>query len=995
MIHIVSWERDFIDALVGFVLDDARGRGLGSDLSAYLIVFPHIRPRYYLTERLLQAPELPKPCLLPEMQPLGLLLSRLRTHVVRKPLRTVGLLDQVGLLRDCVRRVRDAAPGRLSALPVDDLSLFFPWGCRLAALMEDLFRLGPEQCAPGALAVLEEDAAPFAVALLEQLDQIFAAYVEGLAAASWTTPGQDAWLLGKELDQALEMLADRRVILAGFEDLRGVEEQLVRRLWGQGGAEVLLHADPLLAQSGEQAQPHWSCRPLQELCKRWGARTELYEPRGKTAPVFSASPDPSASPDFPGGPRLRFYRGFDLHSQLHAMQNELAPVQRSCAQRTAVVLTDPGMLLPVLHHLERKDVNIGMGFPLQRAPLHRLLEILLQLQENSPRPDVYYWRDCLECIRHPYVKMLRTGPQDADQQPLRPLFASLEGSLRRQQKYTRPTEWEMPFDAARDQADPQQLEVLWDAVVRCCFTQWETLKTLVDVAGALENLCLTLIEHGGELWRHFPIDAECLHRLLHNVIPALANSSISTVTLRRDTLFSILREMLRSEHVPFEAEDLADIQLLGLRETRLLHFDNVLILGADDELLPGNPGRNALLPDTLRPLLGLSDGRDSENRIAYQVFRLLRGARNVVFCSQTGVQGGDRKSTPSRFVEELVWEEEKRRGVPLGPFDPPLFTVHYPMRAIQHANRAHAKSPAIQEALLARMQRGLSPSRLDAYLRCPARFYYEDVLNIRALDEVDEEGSMAEIGSLVHAVLHEYLTPWVGRQVTAVQLDAGALAALFSERLEENSLAGNLPYDRFLLLRTAGQLRLRQYIRNFADTIILELERKHRRAVPCGQLNIPVYGMVDRVDQRANGLLILDYKTGGARMPGIKFWQEQHNWEMLAAWDPEDLEHDPLAELHGLVQSVQLPAYLYLYAQDAAAAAPADAALVQLAGDCTEKALLGPDCDSGLRELVLEERIPVLLGFLLDHMVRSPWFQPRPDRHCGWCPYRNGCENGI
>ncbi len=983
-IHLVPWEADFIDALARFILED--GQAAAGDLSRYLIVFPHIRPQYYLTERLLKAPELPKPCLLPEMQPLGLLLSRLRTQAVREPLRTAGLLDQVGLLRDCVRRVRDAAPGRLGGLPLDDLSLFFPWGCRLATLMEDLFRLGPEQGAPGTLALLEEDAAPFAVALLEQLDNIFAAYVEGLAAASWTTPAQDAWLLGKNPDRALELLQDRRVILAGFDEFSVVEEQLVRRLWEQGGAELLLHADPLLAAPQPGAAPHWSCRPLQELCRRWGALPQLYA---------SAA---SAAGDADSGPSMRFYRGFDLHSQLHAMQNELTPIQRSCGQRTAVVLTDPGMLLPVLHHLERKDVNIGMGFPLQRAPLHRLLELLLRLQENSPRPDVYYWKDCLECIRHPYVKMLRLGPLENDQQPLRPLFADLEAQLRKEQKYTRPTEWEMPYDERQEQVDPQQLEQLWDTVIRCCFTQWERLASLEALAGALEDLCLTLIEHGGELWKHFPIDAECLHRLLHNVIPALANSSISSIKLKRETLFSILRELLRAEHVPFEAEDLADIQLLGLRETRLLHFDNVLILGANDEQLPGNPGRDPLLPDALRPLLGLPDGRETENRTAYQVFRLIQGARNVIFCSQSGIQGGDRKSTPSRFVEELVWEEEKRRGQALTPFDPPLFTVHYPMRAIRHVNRGIEKSPDVQEALVRRMQRGLSPSVLDTYLRCPAQFCYAEVFNLRGPDEVDEQGSMAEIGSMTHEVLQEFLTPWVGRYVTAEQLNPDALAALFTERLEQNVLAGNLPYDRLLLLRTAGQIRMRQFVRNFSATTILELEDTHPRMFSCDGLEIKLSGKIDRVDQRENGLLILDYKTGRPRLPRLAFWQEQENWDLLAQWDPAaDTRDETLATLYGLLKSIQLPSYMYLYAPRASGARGQlqDAALVRLGNECEELALLGPDCEDGLREQILADRIPALLDFLLRHMLHSSHFFPRPDKHCEWCAFRNGCENGV
>ncbi len=240
----------------------------------------------------------------------------------------------------------------------------------------------------------------------------------------------------------------------------------------------------------------------------------------------------------------------------------------------------------------------------------------------------------------------------------------------------------------------------------------------------------------------------------------------------------------------------------------------------------------------------------------------------MVFCSQTGIQGGDRKSTPSRFVEELVWEEEKKQGKSLTPVDPPLHTVHYPMQAIRHVNRALEKSPAVQDALLHRMRRGLSPSVLDTYLRCPAQFCYANVFNLGSLDEVDEQGSMAEVGSLAHSVLQEFLTPWVGKTLSSADLDPEALATLFSEKLEENTLAGNLPYDRLVLLQTAGKIRMRQFVKNFPETTILELEDKHKHPMDCESLQIPLYGKIDRVDRREDGLIILDYKTGKPRLPG-------------------------------------------------------------------------------------------------------------------------------
>ena len=237
----------------------------------------------------------------------------------------------------------------------------------------------------------------------------------------------------------------------------------------------------------------------------------------------------------------------------------------------------------------------------------------------------------------------------------------------------------------------------------------------------------------------------------------------------------------------------------------------------------------------------------------------------------------------------------------------------------------------------------------------------------------------------------------MGRYVTAEQLNPDALAALFTERLDQNVLAGNLPYDRLLLLRTAGQIRMRQFARNFSATTILELEDTHPRMLSCDSLEIKLSGKIDRVDQRENGLLILDYKTGRPRLPGLNFWQEQENWDLLARWDPAaDTQGETLSTLHGLVKSIQLPSYLYLYAPRASASRGQlrDAALVRLGNECEELPLLGADCEDSLRELILEERIPALLDFLLRHMLHSRSFLPRPDNHCDWCAFRNGCENG-
>ena len=52
----------------------------------------------------------------------------------------------------------------------------------------------------------------------------------------------------------------------------------------------------------------------------------------------------------------------------------------------AVALAHSGALLPVLHHLPRKDCNISLGYPLERSLLFRLLETVLEAR-NRRQPN--------------------------------------------------------------------------------------------------------------------------------------------------------------------------------------------------------------------------------------------------------------------------------------------------------------------------------------------------------------------------------------------------------------------------------------------------------------------------------------------------------------------------------------------------------------------------------------------------------------------------------
>lgn len=298
---------------------------------------------------------------------------------------------------------------------------------------------------------------------------------------------------------------------------------------------------------------------------------------------------------------------------------------------------------------------------------------------------------------------------------------------------------------------------------------WEKVDTLRGAAAGLAALCDLLLTYGRHIWPRFPLDAECLFRLMQRVIPHLADNALADDALPPDTLFAMIRQSLADERVPFEADPLTGLQVLGMLETRLLRFDRVYLMDLTEDRLPGAPQHDPLLPDNLRGLLGLPDTRRRDALAAHTFHRLAAGARDVYLFWQEGVESSgllDAKKVRSRFVEEALWQEEKTAGRRLAPGEGPLRTAAFPLVTPHRRDRAIiVRSESVAARMESLLAEPLAPTGLDAYIRCPARFFRERMCAIRPLEEVLEGDDPRGVGELLHKVLLRAYEPYAGRTV--------------------------------------------------------------------------------------------------------------------------------------------------------------------------------------------------------------------------------------
>ena len=406
--QIVPWDDDFMLRVHDLVRDMTGGRP-----GKTVIVFPLNRPRRYLLD--IYRREADRPMLLPHIINSGQLVQTCLESWTRSVPRMAGTLDQVAVLKECLLELssqeEEGSPLARLARSLDDddgMARFYPWGVRLAHLLDEC---AGHMVEASDLLHVDDMVAPYAAALLGSLSRIQERYRSALRSRGLSTAGLEAQhaaqLAGASPDLPLK-LQGKCVVLAGFVRLTRAEDKLFRYLW-EHGARVCLHTDPeILSGAG-----HWSCAEHREWLSRWKARGEvLGESRGRE-------------------PVIHFHAGYDLHSQLLELKKELETHPHPEESR-AVVITHDSLLMPTLHHIPEKSINISLGYPLERSLLAQLAERLMETRRGMNAAGLVHWKSFMALIRHPYVRMLGVpaSEEGGETVPLRPFLSRLEARLR-------------------------------------------------------------------------------------------------------------------------------------------------------------------------------------------------------------------------------------------------------------------------------------------------------------------------------------------------------------------------------------------------------------------------------------------------------------------------------------------------------------------------------------------------------------------------------------
>ncbi len=547
----------------------------------------------------------------------------------------------------------------------------------------------------------------------------------------------------------------------------------------------------------------------------------------------------------------------------------------SSSRKTAIVLADETLLVPVLYALDENvtDLNVTMGLSLRSSLLFTLIDTLFEMQRTvhefrtkdgrDLKIPKFHHRHVVKVLNHPFVKqyerirgLMWPGglSEKGEILPPEPLFQWLAKDIVQKQRVYL-TEDEL---CELGQHDP---------LVQALFARWtndhpiKAIQTFYDLIELLRDVYRTSQD---------AIEIEYLY-LFFSLLKQLESTldrQTEQVTVRSFRQF--LYELIRQTSIPFTSEGKSQLQIMGMLETRALDFDRVIILSVNEGILPQSRKLNSLIPFDIASELKLPTYREQEAVMAYHFYRLLQRASEIVLLHTTSTDAyGNSKGEPSRFIRQIEHELVPKAAGRIRISHPTVRFGQTGANTVADLTDLRVpKTESIRNDLIKMLEtRGLYPSYLNQFVSCSMRFYFSRVVNISEEEDIEERMGAAEFGSWLHKVMENLDRDY---RMEGLPIDETIIKKLLEDEFA-NSMKGRVIESgmNLLLYELAQKLMLdfqRQQSALPGLTVIgTEQTLETYLTVPLDgrdPIRVRIAGKIDRIERFGDQIRIVDYKTG-------------------------------------------------------------------------------------------------------------------------------------
>ena len=648
---------------------------------------------------------------------------------------------------------------------------------------------------------------------------------ENLQAKGWVTDGMIHEMVREKISDFAEE-TETKFVFCGFNALTPLEEKLIRELLQKGKAECFFQADEyyikdLKQEAGKFLRKHMHWKEFNENRKFQWIENSFCEEKN-----------------------IKVYEVAGNVAQTKILPEILQEIPKENYSKTAVILLDENLLLPSLDAVSFVDnLNITMGFPIKNLGFSGAVKKLFYLQKQLEKNDKsYYYLDVFSVLEE---------------------FPDNEEDKKIIDQFTAKIEDENIVYISK--------KMMQEHLGELSYFQLFEKRTAAELLEDLSNFCyqLKFREIDDILYENVSL-FETTFKILKN------HMKDYDFEISIDALEVLMNQLVNSENLDFQGEPLEGLQFMGLLETRLLDFENIILLSVNEGKLPLGNTQNTYLPFDVRRNFGLNTFLENDSIYAYHFYRLLQNSKNIYLLYNalgSGVNTGEK----SRFITQMEMESPHK---------------------MEHIVIENTSEPILQEPIiiektekvlekLNEWKDRISASHLISYLYNPIDFYLNNILKARETEEIEEELSQRNYGNLVHYALDwlyqkkegkvlkesdiEDLKPKINEAIDSAISELKHQPELYERGMNyiHKSMAAKvvehiLDYDLGLI--KAG---------NSLEIISLENRINAEFSLDENGEKINFIGYIDRID-RLNGVVrVIDFKTAKAKNLSMKLKEEK------------------------------------------------------------------------------------------------------------------------
>ncbi|WP_420551870.1 PD-(D/E)XK nuclease family protein [Tenacibaculum aiptasiae] len=550
---------------------------------------------------------------------------------------------------------------------------------------------------------------------------------------------------------------------------------------------------------------------------------------------------------------------------------------------TALVLADETLLPITLNSLPKNvdAINITMGYPLKDIPTTSLIFAVFQLfinQEKLQKQEegLFYHKDVVRLVKDATIyRLLQIEEKKNIADVISEAIVKENNTFVDKEKIN---EFLLPLE---------------DKIKEVINNVFKPFTSISDFLSRILELINVLKDTANDLEKEYLFRFYTAFTQLQN----LHNEFNYVQDLK--TLHQFFKQLIQSESLSFQGEPLQGLQLMGVLETRMLDFENVIITSVNEGVLPASSQQNTFIPFDVKIAFGLPTYKEKDALFSYHFFRLLQRAKNIyiLYNTEHDVFGSGEKS---RFVTQL---EMMRDDITEETISPKVVTSPVKLKEIQKDEKALER---LQE--LAR--KGISPSALTNYLYNPIAFYKQKVLKINEFENVEETVAANTMGTVVHDTLEELYKPYLNKFLQLEDLQQmhkkreELVVFFFSKHFRNGDIKtgkNRLVFEvanRFVKNFLTKEEQLLKDKNNQLKIIATEQNLAAEIAVEGIEFPIKIHGQVDRIDELNGVTRIIDYKTG-----------------MVSSTNLKVIDFDSIRELK-YHKAIQVMLYAFLYTQN-------------------------------------------------------------------------------